>query len=79
MAAKSNAIPRNALRQIRFTGKLNPYIQGSDGSTKGDWDIGITTNVMEAAKNVDTVELLSGDGGFDLILKKIKKANVIST
>lgn len=27
---------------------------------------------MEAAKNVDTVILLSGDGDFDLLLEKIK-------
>ena len=52
--------------------KLKPYIQRSDGSAKGDWDVGITIDVMQAAKDVDTVVLLSGDGDFDLLLKKIK-------
>ena len=28
---------------------------------------------MEAAKDVDTVVLLSGDGDFDMLLDKIKK------
>ena len=28
---------------------------------------------MEAAKDVDTVVLLSGDGDFDMLLEKIKK------
>lgn len=64
---------QNVLRQIGFTIKLKPYIQRSDGSAKGDWDVGITIDVMEAAKNVDTVILLSGDGDFDMLLNKIQK------
>ena len=64
---------QNALTKIGFTVKLKPYIQRSDGSAKGDWDVGITIDVMEAAKNVDTVVLLSGDGDFGLLLKKIQK------
>ena len=62
---------QNALKQIGFTVKLKPYIQRSDGSAKGDWDVGITIDVMESAKKVDTVVLLSGDGDFDLLLQKI--------
>jgi len=64
---------QNILKQIGFTVKLKPYIQRSDGSAKGDWDVGIAIDVMEAAKDVDTVVLLSGDGDFDLLLEKIKK------
>lgn len=61
---------QDALKHIGFTVKLKPYIQRSDGSAKGDWDVGITIDVMELAKNVDTVILLSGDGDFDMLLKK---------
>ena len=64
---------QDALKHIGFTVKLKPYIQRSDGSAKGDWDVGITIDVMQVAKDVDTVILLSGDGDFDLLLKKIKK------
>ena len=64
---------QNALKQIGFTIKLKPYIQRSDGSTKGDWDVGIAIDVMDVAKDVDSVVLLSGDGDFDLLLTKIKK------
>lgn len=64
---------QNALRKIGFTIKLKPYIQRSDGSAKGDWDVGITIDIMEAAKDIDTVVLLSGDGDFDLLLEKIRK------
>ena len=63
---------QNALRQIGFTVKLKPYIQRSDGSAKGDWDVGIAIDVLETAKDVDTVVLLSGDGDFDLLLEKIR-------
>ena len=62
---------QDALKHIGFTVKLKPYIQRSDGSAKGDWDVGITIDIMEIAKDVDTVILLSGDGDFDLLLKKI--------
>jgi len=69
---------QNALKQIGFTVKLKPYIQRSDGSAKGDWDVGITIDVLEVARDVDTVVLLSGDGDFDLLLEKIRKDNAVS-
>lgn len=63
---------QNALKHIGFVVKLKPYIQRSDGSAKGDWDVGITIDIMDIAKKVDVVILLSGDGDFELLLKKIK-------
>jgi uncharacterized LabA/DUF88 family protein len=69
---------QDALKHIGFTVKLKPYIQRSDGSAKGDWDVGIAIDVMETAKQVDTVVLLSGDGDFDLLLEKIKKDYAVS-
>jgi uncharacterized LabA/DUF88 family protein len=62
---------QSALKHIGFNVKLKPYIQRQDGSAKGDWDVGITIDIMEAAKDVDKVILLSGDGDFDLLLKKL--------
>ena len=62
---------QDALKHIGFTVKLKPYIQRSDGSAKGDWDVGITIDVMDTAKDVDTVVLLSGDGDFDMLLEKV--------
>ena len=66
---------QEALRKIGFTVKLKPYIQRSDGSAKGDWDVGITIDVLESVRRkLDTVILLSGDGDFALLLEKIKKS-----
>ena len=64
---------QNVLRQIGFTVKLKPYIQRRDGSAKGDWDVGIAIDVLDAAKEADTVILLSGDGDFDLLLHKLRQ------
>jgi len=69
---------QDALKHIGFRVKLKPYIQRRDGSAKGDWDVGITIDVLEAAQDVDCVVLLSGDGDFDLLLEKIRKDHAIS-
>ena len=69
---------QDALKHIGFTIKLKPFIQRSDGSAKGDWDVGIAIDVMDIAKKVDTVILLSGDGDFDLLLDKVKKDYSVS-
>ena len=69
---------QDALKHIGFTVKLKPYIQRSDGSAKGDWDVGITIDVLETVKDVDKIILLSGDGDFDLLLKKVIKDYAVS-
>jgi uncharacterized LabA/DUF88 family protein len=64
---------QDALRHIGFTVKLKPFIQRSDGSAKGDWDVGITIDVLQQAEAVDEIVLLSGDGDFDLLLQAIRQ------
>ena len=61
------------LETIGFEIKLKPFIQRSDGSAKGDWDVGITMDVLDYAKKSDVIVLASGDGDFDLLINKIKK------
>lgn len=63
---------QQTLRKLGFTVKLKPYIQRSDGSAKGDWDVGIALDVMDAAERVDEVVLASGDGDFDLLLQRAR-------
>lgn len=67
------------LRTIGFEIKLKPYIQRSDGTAKGDWDVGITLDVMEYAPQADVVLLASGDGDFDLLLQKIRRCYPVTT
>ena len=63
---------QNILRAIGFEVKLKPYIQRSDGSAKGDWDVGITIDAMEYSESADVVVLVSGDGDFDLLVNKLR-------
>lgn len=66
------------LRNIGFEVKLKPYIQRSDGSAKGDWDVGITLDVIDYAAKVDVLVLLSGDGDFGLLLDKARTVYGVS-
>lgn len=88
VSATAYAIARNddnqrkfqdALQHIGFSIRLKPFIQRSDGSAKGDWDVGITIDVLDQAASVDTVILLSGDGDFDLLLQKIGQDFSVTT
>ncbi len=67
------------LRNIGFEVKLKPYIQRIDGSAKGDWDVGITLDVIEYAAKSDIIVLLSGDGDFDLLLNKVRNSYPLTT
>lgn len=79
--ASAYAIDRGDEQQRRFQGilktigfevKLKPFIQRSDGSAKGDWDVGIALDAMEYAERSDTIVLVSGDGDFDLLANRVK-------
>lgn len=63
---------QNILKAIGFEVKLKPYIQRSDGSAKGDWDVGLALDAMEYAELSDTVILVSGDGDFDLLAQRMR-------
>ena len=63
---------QSILRAIGFEVKLKPYIQRRDGSSKGDWDVGITLDVLEYAPLADVAVLVSGDGDFDLLVQKVR-------
>ena len=92
VVANAYAIERNdagqrgfqqVLRDIGLTVKLKPFIQRSDGSAKGDWDVGIAIDVMDCAADpdnrVDKIVLLSGDGDFDLLIDRVKTGHGIDT
>lgn len=64
---------QSALRHIGFDVQLKPYIQRADGSAKGDWDVGLTIDVLDAAPQLDVLFLLSGDGDFDLLVTKVQR------
>ncbi|MDN3609897.1 NYN domain-containing protein [Vibrio ostreicida] len=61
------------LRGIGFDVRLKPFIQRQDGSAKGDWDVGIALDIFEVAPSVDRIILLSGDGDFDVLVKRVQE------
>lgn len=63
---------QNILKGIGFEVKLKPYISRTDGSAKCDWDVGITIDALEYAKQSDIVVLVSGDGDFALLVEKLR-------
>ncbi len=59
------------MESFGFEVKLKPFIKRGDGSAKGDWDVGITIDILEYAPISEKIILLSGDGDFYLLVKKV--------
>ncbi|HZJ94384.1 MAG TPA: NYN domain-containing protein [Thiopseudomonas sp.] len=70
---------QNILRAIGFEVKLKPYVQRSDGSRKGDWDVGIAVDAMQFASLADVLVLASGDGDFDVLMARIQELFGVKT
>ena len=62
---------QNILREIGFEVKLKPFIQRRDGSAKGDWDVGISLDMVEYGAQADLLVLASGDGDFTSVVQKL--------
>jgi uncharacterized LabA/DUF88 family protein len=44
----------------------------SDGSMKGDWDMEMALDILDMAPKLDVVVLVSGDGDFTSLVKRVK-------
>jgi uncharacterized LabA/DUF88 family protein len=44
----------------------------ADGSRKGDWDMELALDILDAAGELDVVILVSGDGDFTSLVKRVK-------
>ena len=66
------------LTRLGFEVKLTPYIQRADGSAKGDWDVGITVDMLDYADRVDVAVLASGDGDYSPAIDKLIKDFTVS-
>ena len=45
----------------------------ADGSMKGDWDMELALDILDAAAKLDVVVLVSGDGDFTSLVKRVKR------
>lgn len=46
----------------------------ADGSRKGDWDMELALDVLDATPRLDVVVLVSGDGDFTSLVRHVKRA-----
>ncbi len=53
-----------ALRRAGYEIKRKELILRDDGSTRGDWDVGMTIDTLSLAPKLDVVVLVTGDGDF---------------
>ncbi|MFB6190689.1 MAG: NYN domain-containing protein [Candidatus Nanohaloarchaea archaeon] len=61
-----------ALRRIGYEVKIKELKEFYGGQKKGDWDLGMTVDMMQQAKKLDTVVLVTGDGDFTAIVDHLK-------
>lgn len=64
------------LDSIAVEVKKKPLKIRPDGTSKGDWDMGIAIDSINMAPKVDVIALVSGDGDFSVLVEKLKALGV---
>lgn len=61
-----------ALRKIGYEVKIKELKEFYGGEKKGDWDLGMTVDMVQQAKKLDTIVLVTGDGDFAVLVDHLK-------
>ncbi len=61
-----------ALRQIGYEVHIKELKEFYGGQKKGDWDLGMSVDMIQQAKKLDTVVLVTGDGDFAVLVDHLK-------
>ncbi len=61
-----------ALRQIGYEVKAKELKEFYGGQKKGDWDLGMSVDMIQQAKKLDTIVLVTGDGDFAVLVDHLK-------
>ena len=64
------------LRRNGYEVRKKMLIERSDGSQKGDWDLGIALDAVALADKVDTIVLVTGDGDFVTLIHHLNSRGV---
>ena len=64
------------LRGLNFEVRVKDLRVRPDGSTKGDWDLGIAIDTLSLADRLDVVCLITGDGDFVDLVHMLKAMGV---
>ena len=62
----------DALRKIGYEVKIKELKEFYSGDKKGDWDLGMSVDMIQQAKKLDTVVLVTGDGDFAVLVDHLK-------
>jgi len=63
-----------ALRRAGYETKVKELTIREDGSSRGDWDVGLTVDALSLAHKLDTVILVTGDGDLVPLADGLKRA-----
>ena len=63
----------HALREMGYLVKVKQPAQRPDGTVKADWDMALAMDVIEARHRVDSVLIVSGDGDFVPLVRRLKR------
>ncbi|RKZ01794.1 MAG: NYN domain-containing protein [Candidatus Hydrothermota bacterium] len=66
----------SVLERIGFTVRTKYLKRRSDGSGRGDWDMGIAIDALLRAPKLDVVVIVSGDGDFVELVHALKAMGV---
>jgi uncharacterized LabA/DUF88 family protein len=61
-----------ALRGIGYEVHTKELKEFYGGEKKGDWDLGMTVDMVQQAKKLDVVVLVTGDGDFAALVRHLK-------
>jgi uncharacterized LabA/DUF88 family protein len=66
------------MEEFGYETKVQEYVEHSDGTRTGDWDIPLAIDAMEAALagNCGTIVLCSGDGDFIPLVKRLQSLGI---
>lgn len=62
----------DALRKVGIEVVSKELLEYDSGAKKGDWDVGITIDIVRMLDMLDVVVLVSGDGDFEPLVRYIK-------
>jgi uncharacterized LabA/DUF88 family protein len=61
------------LRKLAIDVRRKTLQVRADGSMKGDWDMDLALDILDAAPDLDVVVLVSGDGDFTSLVQRVKR------
>ncbi|MFB6175092.1 MAG: NYN domain-containing protein [Candidatus Nanohalobium sp.] len=61
-----------ALRKIGYEVKIKELKEFYGGEKKGDWDLGMAVDMIQQAKKLDTIVLVTGDGDFAVLVDHLR-------